>query len=244
MPFTAKLLALSPWIVLFLINLTFIGFALILLFLVKRYWGFEVRKNHNDITSAIFNRTGAIYGMMLSFVVVVLWQQYNITNDNALKEGKLALELYRDLRLYPDKKQAELTLNALINFARLVVMDEYPAMTQMKESDITQQAMNNLWDNIQKMQPNNPIEKAIYNKILKEIENISTLRDKRLLDVESSLPSVLWSVIIIGSIISIWFTAFLGAENYWMHAIAISMLAIIIATTIFLIIQLDYPFIG
>jgi glycopeptide antibiotics resistance protein len=65
MPFTAKLLTLSPWLVLFLINLTFIVPFLMLLYIVKHCWSHQSRKSHNDVTSAIFNRAGAIFGVML-----------------------------------------------------------------------------------------------------------------------------------------------------------------------------------
>jgi len=62
--------------------------------------------------------------------------------------------------------------------------------------------------------------------------------------MESSLPYIIWIAIIVGAVITILFSILLGAEKSWLHAIMVSMLAIIIATTLFLIIELDYPFVG
>jgi hypothetical protein len=62
--------------------------------------------------------------------------------------------------------------------------------------------------------------------------------------MSSSLPDVLWDVIIIGAIVTILFAILHGAEKLWIHALATSLLVIIIAMTIFLIIELDYPFMG
>lgn len=244
MPFTAKLLTLSPWLFLFLINLTFIAPFLILLFILHRYFPYELRKSHNDVASAIFNRAGAMYGILLAFVVVVLWQQYHNADDIALKEGNAAFELYRGFTLYPDKSQTEVPINSLSIFVRTVLTEEYPAMAQMKMSPRTQQAIDNLWTSLEKIQPKNQIEQTYFNKLLKDLENLSNLRDLRLLDIDSSLPTILWVALILCGIVILTFATILGAEKYWIHAISVAMLAIIIATTIYLVIELDYPYIG
>jgi hypothetical protein len=181
---------------------------------------------------------------MLAFVVVALWQQYHRAEDIALREGTASFELYRGLTLYPDKKQTEVPINSLLNFIRSVIMEEYPAMAQMKMSPRTQQAMNQLWADLEKISPKNPIEQIFFNKLLKDLDNLTNLRDTRLLDMDSNLPTILWVAIILSSIVILSFATILGAEQYRIHAFSVSMLAIIIATTIFLIIELDYPFIG
>jgi hypothetical protein len=244
MPFTAKLLTLSPWLVLFLINLTFITPFLILLYILQRCWSHQLRRKHNDVASAIFNRAGAIYGVMLAFVVVVLWQQYHQAEDTALREGNAAFELYRSLTLYPDKNQTELPTHALFNFIRSVINEEYPAMAQMQHSPRTQQAIDNLWADMEKIKPKSPIEQIFFNKLLKDLENLTNLRDTRLLGMDSNLPKILWVAIILGGIVILSFSTFLGAEKYMIHAVSVAMLAIIISITIFMIIELDYPFIG
>ena len=244
MPFTTKLLTISPWLALLLINTIFVGFSLILLSIIRFFVSYQALKGHNDVVSGIFNRAGAMYGVMLAFTVVILWQQYHVIYDNALKEGNVASELHRDLTLYPDKSQTEPAVIALMNFVKSVVHDEYPAMAQMKDSQKTEQAMNILWLNIVRIQPKSPQEQALYNKILRDIENLSVLRNTRLLDIDASLPDMFWVAIIIGAIIAISYSVLLGAEKLWLHALLTSMLAIIIATTIFLILELDYPFIG
>ena len=244
MPFTAKLLNLPPWVFFFLINLSLICLSLTLLYLVRRFLPNHERRIHNDVVSGIFNRAGAMYAVMLAFTVVLLWQQYHKIADNALKEGNAASSLYRDLILYPDKSQTEMAVISHLNFIHSVVKEEYPAMMEMKSSMETQHLMEDLWTKIVRIQPGNQQEQALYNKMLRDFETLSELRNLRLIDMDSSLPNVLWLSIISGTIVTIFFSVFLGAERLWIHAVATSILAIIIATNIFLIIELDYPFIG
>ena len=79
---------------------------------------------------------------------------------------------------------------------------------------------------------------------MKNFESLSDFRRTRLKEMHSSVPVILWIAIIIGSIVTIFLATLLFSEKLWIHALSISMLAIIVATTIFLAIQLDYPFMG
>jgi hypothetical protein len=244
MPFTAKLLMISPWLLLILINATFIAFSLIIAVIIKLCFPYEMRKSHNDVATAIYTRAAAIYSIMLAFVVVLLWQQYHRAADNALKEGKEAVQLYRDLRIYPDKEQAAPAVKALLEFVRSVIEEEYPAMGQMRTSPDTEQDMNNLSVSLAKIQAKNPQEQMLFARMLRNLDNLSNLRDNRLMDMDSSLPDILWAAILIGGGVTIIFSNFLGAEKFWLHALFTALLVIIIATTVFLIIELDYPFMG
>jgi hypothetical protein len=244
MPFPAKLLMWSPWLVFFLINLVFVGVALLLLLIIRLCCHYQVRQRHNDVASAVFNRAGAIHGIILAFVVIVLWQQYDKAYEDALNEGTEARELYRDLSLYPKKDQVRDALQSLSKFIHLVVADEYPAMRQMKTSPATEKAMNALWADTLKINPQTPQEQILYTKIIRTLESLSKLRGQRLIDMETSLPPMIWGALIAGSLVTLLFSTLFGAEKLWLHALLTSMFAIIIATTYFLIIELDYPFMG
>ncbi len=244
MPFTAKLLMVPPWLLFVLINGLFIVVSISVLYAVRRCAHYQIRKGHNDVAASIFNKAGTVYGIILAFVVVVLWQEYNKSTDRALMEGAEALELYQDLSLYPNQRQSAGAITSLVNFANLVINDEYPAMTTMKISPATERAMTKLRNEIQRMSVQNPQEQILYTKILNDLERLSKLRQERLADMESSLPGIVWGALIVGAVITVIFTIILGAENFWLHALLTAMLAVILATAFFLIIELDYPFMG
>jgi hypothetical protein len=244
MPFTARLLMLPPWVLFILINALFIGFSLLLLHIVKHFGQGQMKKGHNDVISSIFNKAGTVFGIILAFVVVILWQEYNKSMDLASKEGTEALEFYQDLSLYPDQKQAAGATNSLVRFAELVVRDEYPAMAKLKTSPTTEQAMDQLRIALLRIDPQNRQEQILYGKLLKDLENLSKLRQERLSNLESSLPGIFWGALIIGVIVTMTFAILFGAENVGLHSLLTSMLAVILAIAFFLIIELDYPFTG
>ncbi len=244
MPFTAKLVMLSPWLLFILINAVFIGTSILILYIIRRIAHYKIRQSHNDVIASIFNKAGTVFGIMLAFVVVILWQDYHRAMDSALKEGTEALELYRDLSLYPNQKQADSAIKSLVHFSKLVIEDEYPAMANMGMSQTTEHAMNNLRNDIHNINPQKRQEQILYAKILNDLENLSKLRHERLSEMESSLPDIVWAALIVGAFVAILFSTLLGAERFWLHALLISMLAIILATAFYLIIELDYPFMG
>jgi hypothetical protein len=244
MPFTAKLLIISPWLLLILINTTFVAFSLIIAAIIKYCFHYETRKSHHDVASSIYSTTVSIFGIMLAFVVVLLWQQYHRAADNALKEGKEALQLYRDLNVYPDKRESAPAVKALMEFVKSVIDEEYPAMGQMRTSPNTEQALHNLSVSLARIQPKNSQEQLLFSKVLRNLDNLANLRDTRLMDMDSSLPDILWAAILIGGAVTITFSNFLGGKKFWMHAFFTTLLVIIIGTIVFLIIELDYPFMG
>jgi hypothetical protein len=244
MPFTAKLVMVSPCLLLFLINAIFILFAILLLVIVRNVTHYKTRQSQNEVIAPIFNKAGAVFGIIIAFVVVILWQEYNKSRDNALKEGTEALELYRDLNLYPIQKQVADSIKFLVQFTKSVVEDEYPAMADMKKSPATEQVLTDLRKALHTITPQNPREQILYNKIIRDFEMLARLRQNRLSDMESSLPGIFWVVLIIGAVIMIMFSVFLGTEKLWLHVILTSMLAIILANAFYLIIELDYPFMG
>jgi heme/copper-type cytochrome/quinol oxidase subunit 1 len=155
MPFTARLLMLPPWLLFILINALFIGVSILLLYIVRRCVHYQSRKGHNDVVATIFNKAENVFGIMIAFVVVILWQEYNKSMDRALMEGTEALELYQDLSLYSNQKQAARAIKSLVHFAELVIKDEYPAMANMKMSQTTEQAITKLRNEIIHISPQN-----------------------------------------------------------------------------------------
>ena len=93
MPLMARILNLSQWLVLLLINAMFIGVTLLLLFLSRSFIPSKVKRDHYEVVSTIFDRAAAMFGILLGFVVVMLWQEYQLADGRALKEGNIAIDL-------------------------------------------------------------------------------------------------------------------------------------------------------
>jgi hypothetical protein len=65
-----------------------------------------------------------------------------------------------------------------------------------------------------------------------------------LLAAEQGLPPILWVVLILGGVITVFFTYLFGLENTLVHLIMVGSLALVISMSLFTVAALDYPFQG
>lgn len=81
-------------------------------------------KIHNDITAAIFAVMGVTYAVLLAFIVVVTWENFNRANLNVEKEANFLVDLYRDAKSFqePFKQQIRTLIS---EYGETVVNEEW-----------------------------------------------------------------------------------------------------------------------
>jgi hypothetical protein len=221
----------------------FLGFSLALAFATRRCTDYQMRRSHNDIAGFIFTTVGAIYGVLLAFITVIAWEQYNAAIENAGKEATAALAMSRTLSLYPEQEQAGKVAQSLLAYIHAAVEDEFPKMAKMQRSPATIQAIDLLWLNTRTLKPQSLHEQALFNEILKDLNIITQLRAERLgTAFGPKLMGIMRSILIFGAVITLILAVFFGAESFWWHITLTSLLALLIASILFVIMELAHPF--
>ena len=105
MSLSAAMLSLSPLLAILVLVGAAVSLSLLGFFVVHRLVPVAVRRIHNDVAGFVFAILGAIYGVLLAFVVIVVWEQFNEANQHAENEGSSAIVLFRSMSAYPDKQQ-------------------------------------------------------------------------------------------------------------------------------------------
>lgn len=244
-------LVLTPqWLSMLLVTAFFTGFGVGLVLLVRQFVHHSILKKHNDIAGFVFATVGVLYGVMLAFVVILVWEQYNDAKSTAEREAAQAYSLYRDLSIYPQQAEAKQALDSLGSFVRSVVDKEYPALYAMKWETPrqaiheTRAKFDKLWEDIKKIVPKTMQEQSIYTEMLKDINILGQERAKRLTMARDDLPDVVWIAVVVGGLLTIGFTALFGNEHLLAQAVITGLLAIMTSIVIFVIIDLNFPFTG
>lgn len=215
------------------------------LLLFHRYVPSAVRKLHNDVAGFIFACIGVIYGVLLAFVAIIIWEQGNEAGYTALKEGSAAINLYRKTFTYPDQKEMDPLRVKLEKYYRLVIEEEYPSLVESKRSLATIKAFNDIFDSLRSINPKSEKEFVVYSNMLDNLDDLSVLRAMRVRDTfEKHLPSVVWFTLISGAIITIAFSYLFGTENFWAQNIMTGMMAMLIFIILFQLMVMDKPFQG
>jgi Protein of unknown function (DUF4239) len=98
---------------------------------------------------------------------------------------------------------------------------------------------------VQEYSPRTEAEQELYGEALDQVQRLADARRMRLVEAgESSIPAVLWFVLIVGGIAAVGFTLLFGMENTWAHVLMVASLASVIALVLFTVAVLNYPFSG
>jgi uncharacterized protein YacL len=90
MSFIQLLLLNIPTVVLGIVIVSlYVIFSIVGLYIVRSFHPPEKFKLHNDVAGFIFATLGVIYAVMLAFLVIVTWQDYDEAEKNATREDSL-----------------------------------------------------------------------------------------------------------------------------------------------------------
>ena len=104
--------------------------------------------------------------------------------------------------------------------------------------------MDKIWSNLREFNPTDGHAQIVFQEILEDMNRLEKLRVERLEAAQDELPGVMWLTMIVGALITISFTFFFGSENAWAQSIMTALLAAMLATLIFVVMELDHPFTG
>lgn len=244
MSITYYMLQIPPW-ELFIITIIISGFITgLATYIFRKIVRIKVLRSHNEVTGFLYLSIASFYALLLSFVVLIVWDQLNETHSNASKEGSSALGLYRDIKFYPDTIEAKPLLTSYLNFVYNVVDDEFPNMAKMQASIKTTNAFNTVFYNMERLNPKNPAQTQLVSEMFRHLNELAIYRGLRTTSLDTEIPSPMWLPIMFGAIITILCAMLLDIEHLKMHVFLNALLGIFIGMFLFTIILLDHPYTG
>ena len=244
MSITYYMLQIHP-ILLFVITILVAGFfAGFFTFIFRKRVQLQILRSHNEVTGFLFLAIASFYALLLSFVVLVVWDQLNETHNNASKEGSSALGLYRDIKFYPDTIESKKLMTAYLDFVYNVIDDEFPNMQKMQSSAKTSTAFSNVFHEMERLNPKNPFQIQLVTEMFRHLNELSTYRGLRNSSLETEIPPPMWLPIMLGALITVFCAMLLDVEHMRLHISLNIMLGAFIGMFLFTIVLLDHPYTG
>jgi hypothetical protein len=203
--------------------------------------GWRGFREHNDITGFILTIVGAIYAVVLGFVAVVVWEQYEASRQNQQHEVNVLSSLFHVAEALPDSAREPLR-DEIATYIRLVVNEEWPAMRKGSDSVAAGKAAGKIVDTVIGVQETSKSNVAV--EALTLVGSFMDARRQRLQDNHSGIPLLLWLALLAGGLITVGLGYLFGIESLRFHAIATGCVAAMIALILVLIARLDYPYQG
>lgn len=195
------------------------------------------------IGGIIYGGLMAVYSILLAFVVVVVWQQYQTTGDRIEVEASKVFNVYRASYAFPDEVGRRVRL-AVVDYVSSVCDEEWPALEHDSISKATQRKYNHMWEVVYDIRPQAISEQTWYASMVQSINQFGEARILRISDVDSSIPLIMWQMLIVGAVVIILFAILFSSDNNYTHLLKIIMFTTVIVFSLALVYMLDHPFRG
>lgn len=236
------------WVHLAFEGALYVGGAVILallgLLVVRRYVSHHVLAAHNDVAGFIYATIAVTYAVILGFVTITAWEQFDAARDNADHEANVVADLYRLAGWFPESDRAAVRA-MLATYATSVVDDEWDAMDRGDApAASTSDALDRLWERYVGLDPGQGGQAVAYADSMDRLQDLGDARRTRLLETKSGIPGVMWFGLLAGGAITVAFAFGFGVERGQSHGVMLATLAASIALLLFMISSLDHPFHG
>ena len=246
-----KLSPMSGWVVshvapgLLLVALIVViaGGAMLLTTWVRRAFPALNRDEHNDVTKFTYTFIGFIYAFLIGFVVSSMWGQISGTDSNARTEGAAAVEMARKLDVF-DTADRDRIRQRLLDYEKAAIAEWGDGRgVRLSETD---QALARLSAAYQQVAATTDSQKSALTTSRANLDTISQARTVRLLTAreDTGPPWPLWAVIFLTSAMVLGTVVIYGVEKAGMHYPMVAIVGLVVATNLFLILELSHPFIG
>jgi hypothetical protein len=214
--------------------------------LVRRWVPLPVLEAQNDVAGFIIAVLGVAYGVLLAFVIFVVWGQFEDTKSGVAREANALTDAFRLGQGLPEPGRHQI-MELSRGYARVVVGEEWDTTGRGGESIESPRAwklLDQFWQAVRETTPRTPTEQALYTQLLTEMHDLSSERKLRLLAAREGIPTLMWVVLVIGAVVTVAFTYFFGVKSLRAQLWMTAALAGTISLNLFLIAAVDYPFTG
>lgn len=215
----------------------------VLVYLVHRVFPHGVRASYNEANGYFFAAIGALYAVLLAFVVVAVWEDLGTAQQNTYSEANAIPGLYFSATAFPPNVRKTFQ-NAAVAYARDVINDEWPALANGQSSPRVEADAKALRKAILQVQPQTDQQNALYSSMIDRINTINSDRRQRIYEAQPSIPDIFWYGLLGGAALLVFFALFFGVPKMVPHLLMVTVLTVIVAGTLYLTYLMEQPFRG
>lgn len=197
----------------------------------------------NDVAGVILGVLAAIYGIVLAFVIVSLYDDFRKTTSDVRTEATALSMVYRDSRGFSPATAASIKQD-IGDYIRTVTSSEWKAMSHGEESEVAWKEIASLYTTLQAYEPQTTSQKTFYSEVVGRVNDLVGARRARLNDAEESLPATFEILLVGGAILVLAFTFLFAVRSLRLHAVMAISVAFLLGFNLLVALVLDFPFSG
>ncbi len=194
-----------------------------------------------DYVQIFASAIGVMFALILTFVAVATWQNYNMVDNNVLKETNSLHNVYRNLSAYPEPFRSKMQ-DLIRHYVQHVIKDEWPKQAQALQDETAHKLITRINATIFSFYPSDNREVAMHQETLRIVSEYRGLRHDRIIGGRPNITSSMWITLVGGTILYLVFLCFFDIPCFKHHAFMIGMFGAFVALVYCLLIVYNFPF--
>lgn len=216
--------------------------VLIILWLLRKWHPAELFKEIHDVAGFTFGIIGILYSVVLGFTVVNAQTRYNEVLQTIHTEAITVANLYRDAAFFPTDSR-EAIRSSLRQYVDYVVKKEWWLPAEKNIRIETQNVMEKIYRSYYNVPLVDEKIKIWYTESISKLDEFMNARLSRQFNSWEHLGNMMWTLLILGGLITIGFMFFFGLKLR-AHMLMTALLTGYVSFMLYLVYSLDNVFKG
>ena len=208
---------------------------------LNRVWPWEKRRNHNDLIGWQLSILGTTYAVIMGFMLYAVWTAFGEATLNADLESNSVVNIYHLADGLPEPQRTQLR-GLAFSYAEGVINGDWPQMAKGQVPEKSIEINKEMWRVAMSVRAASPAEQTAEDHVLSELIVLSQHRMTRLMQSTYRLPNVLWSVLLVGGVLTIVSSCMFGSESTKLHALQVFSFSLLISLALAAITDIHRPF--
>ena len=207
---------------------------------LSRFWSRRLQgQARSDVLASYVTVIGTLYAVLLAFVLLSVWEQYDSARAAAEREASAMADLVRLTEGLPEPGASGVR-DALREYGHAVIDEEWATMATGGRSVRVDRALDRLWKALIVIDPP-PGRAGIFNQALTLARSVGDNRQERLSEARPSVQGVIWLLLVGGGVLTLVSTYFFEVSPL-VYLPVNGGLTLMIAFILYLIFAFDHPF--
>ena len=239
-----QILHFPPWLFGIVIVSLFIIAGVTGLAIFNRFIRSRIRLTEAMNNDIIFfaSAISVFYSLIVGLMAVGVWRTYTEAQNIVSEEATAIGCFYRDISGYAEPTRTQLQAEVR-EYTDFLITVAWPKQIRGIATDEATRMLTQLERDLVAFEPQTAGQQILHGQAMGQYNNMAGLRRKRLHAIGAALPSVMWSVVLLGAALVMGITYLLRVEHK-VQFVLTGCLAMFIGLVVFVIASLDRPLSG
>lgn len=217
--------------------------SLLLMAALNRVWPREKRRAYNELIGWQLGILGTTYAVILGFMLYAVWEKLGQAELNVDAEANAVMDVYRLAGGLPEPQRTQLQRLAR-DYVDMVIGREWPQMARGEMPEQNTAIDQEMWKIVMSIKPASPAEVNAQEHDTSELESLAQRRMTRIRQSKSSLPNLLWALLLVGGAVTIICSCTLGSDSVKLQSLEVFCFSLLVSLTLAAIADIHRPFRG